>query len=440
MAVKASAPNTSVDRRWFLDVDAIGAGAPVIVLLLIGTWRKGGFFKPDIVVLPCLCVVLALTAPSVWTWLRRHRLPVLLGVASTAWWLGEAAIWRHGVESWRLPACWLCAAAGYAIVRGLPPATKTAVASAVTAIGVALSIAGLVLVAVRSSTWTWPDERSLRYQGPLTYPSAIGLYLLLTVLASLQAWPRTATASPRSIRFATITRAIVVLGVVATDSRGALAGLLVMVCFRTVRHELGAAILAAIAGAPVLLYAQRDGVRPLLVLVAVCLTVGIAVLPNSSLHKAIRYLALPALGAAGWLLATQHHAVAGVDASWTERGHILRGAIHLFGAHPLFGAGPDPSIPTTTLTGLPGVDAFAHNEPLEMLLSIGIVGTAFFAITVVYVIRALWARRGALASPVLTTVLAGGLVDFVWHFPALGLLGGVVAAVEMPPHDGDVTS
>jgi O-antigen ligase len=150
--------------------------------------------------------------------------------------------------------------------------------------------------------------------------------------------------------------------------------------------------------------------------------------PDTLLHRGIRLIALPALVAAGWLLATQHHAVSGLDASWTERGHILRGALTVFGSHPLLGAGPDPWIPTKTLSGLPGVDAFAHNEPLELLISVGLLGTAVIVAAAVVVVRHLHLHRHTIVGPLAAGVAAAGLVDFVWHFAALGLLCGAVAA------------
>jgi len=430
--VAASAP------PWFFNLEALGACAPLVVLIVVGTMRKGAFFKPDVVVLPCLCLALAATSPVVLRWLRDHPVPVLAGVVVTAWWVADAAIWRHPVESWRLAATWVCAAAGYGVARSLPLVSRRIAALAITALGFGLAVAGLVLVCVHATAWTWTDERSLRFQGPLTYPSAIGLYLLVTLLASLEVWRATGGASAgtdaiagagtsNTTRLATVVRAIIMLGVVSTDSRGALASLVVLLCFPWIRHELGRSAVATLIAAPALLYGQRDGVRPILLLVAVVLAIAIAMLPKSLMRQAFRYLAIPAIVLAGWLLATQHRAVSGIDASWTERGHILRGAVTVFGAHSLLGAGPDPAIPTTTLSGLPGIDAFAHNEPLEILLSTGIVGMLVFVVAALVVVRALWARRSRVAMPVFATALAGGLVDFVWHFPALGLLCGVVA-------------
>jgi O-antigen ligase len=127
----------------------------------------------------------------------------------------------------------------------------------------------------------------------------------------------------------------------------------------------------------------------------------------------------------GWLLVTQHHAVSGFDASWTERGHILRGAVTVFADHPLLGAGPDPAFAAHTLSGQAGIAYFTHNEPVEILISVGILGTLVLAGCAVIVGRAV--AVGSPAIPVLASVAAAGLVDFVWHFPALGLATGIVA-------------
>lgn len=412
-----------------IDLDALGAAAPIVVLIVVGALRKGAFFKPDVVMLPVLCVAMALVSPPVLRWLRAHPLPVLLGVTAVAWWVVEAVIWRHDVESWRMPATWVCAATGYGVTRALPMTARKVVAAAITFLGLSFAVTGLALVAARSTTWTWPDERSLRFQGSLTYPSAIGLYLLITLFASAELWPDDTARAARARRVIVGVRALILLGTVATDSRGALAALAVMLCFRSVRRWLGPALIAAAVAAPLLLYGQRDGVRPELIAAAVVVALAASGLPEAMLRKVLPVLAVPALVVAGWLLATQHHDVSGLDASWTERGHILSGAGDVLYAHPLFGAGPDPWIPTHTLSGAPGIDAFAHNEPLELLISIGVVGALFVVIAFTAVSRTLFEQRSRYAVPLLATVAVAGLVDFVWHFAALGLCAGVVAGI-----------
>jgi hypothetical protein len=417
-----------------LDVAGIVAAAPVIVLIGVGTARKGGFFAPDVVVFPCLCLALALVSPVVLRWLADHPVPALAGVAGSAWWVLDAVVRGHGIESWRLAATWVAGACGYAVVRGLDDAARRAVTLAVSAGGLAIAVAGLVVVATDAPVWTLADERSLRFAGPLTYPSAIGLYLLLTLVASTQLAgdTRRILTSARGHQITAVAQAVIVLGAIATDSRGTVAGLVVLACLRRTRAALWPGLSAATLAAPLLLIGQRAGVRPLLVLGAVVVAVILAWFWRPGLARRLLPLVVPALGAAGFLLATQHRTVSGFDASWTERGHILAGAVRVFTAHPLVGAGPDPWIPTRTLSGVPGVDAFAHNEPLQLLISVGVIGVAVLIGAGVVVGRSVWAKRTAAATPVLAATATCGLVDFVWHFPVLGLLAGVVAAAGLP--------
>ncbi|MDT4893847.1 MAG: hypothetical protein QOE97_2882 [Pseudonocardiales bacterium] len=422
-----AAPDKSLPHLDVSDIgaDAIGFAAPLITLLAIGTLRKGGFFRPDIVVLPIVAVALAASAAPARRWLRTNPVASAAVVLATGWWLIAAIQSRHGVESWRLPATWMCAVAGYGAARGLPPAARRVMVLSVAVLGCAITVAGLTLVGVHADTWTWLDERSLRLAGPLTYPSATGLFLAVALLATIDLWPDD-DSSITGRRWAPVVRTLMLVGVVATDSRGAVLGLAVALCFPRVRRALLPAVVAAGLGAPIVLLGQRDGGRPAIIAAGALLALAIAFVPNGVLRGLGRIVAVPAIGLVGWLLLTQHHAVSGLDASWAERGHILRGAVDVLRLHPLFGSGPDPTVAAKTLNGQPGIAYFVHNEPLEILVSIGVVGAAVLVVCAVIVLKALRLSRSQLAAPVLAMVGAAGLVDFVWHFPAFGLLCGVV--------------
>jgi hypothetical protein len=401
--------------------------APLLTLLVLASWRKGAFFRPDIVVMPVLATALALTTPQVRDWLRQHLQATAAVVLATGWWIGDAVAWHHSVDSWRLPATWICLAAGYACARSLPAAAQTAARTGTAIAGLLVATTGLVAVATRSTFWTLPDERSLRFSGSFTYPSAVGLFLVIALIAG--------SDLPNGAVFAAA-RAVTVLGIVATDSRGAVVGLVVALCFRGVRRAIGAPTIAALVGAPLLLIGQRAHANHALVAAAVIVAVGLTFIPDGVLSRVVRLLALPAFAVAGWLLLTQHHAVSGFDASWTDRGDILRGAWKVFTKHPLLGAGPDPSFGAHTLSGAPGIAYFTHNEPVEILISVGIVGVVVLAACGTVVVRAVRSSFGPLAAPVLVTVAAAGLVDFEWHFAALGLAAGIVAGastVSRPP-------
>jgi O-antigen ligase/polysaccharide polymerase Wzy-like membrane protein len=399
-----------------VDLEAFAAAVPILTLLVIAILRKGAFFRPDIVVSPALTVALAMSTPQVRAWCRHQLAAVGAGVLATACWIGDAELSHHSIDSWRLPSAWLCLAAGYGCARSLSSAGRRAASAGVAAAGVALAIAGLVLVGVHATLWTLPDERSLRFSGPFTYPSAVGLFLVIALIAGSE------FDAGRGMACA---RAVTVLGIVATDSRGAVVGLAVALCFRDVRRTLTTAVVAAVIGAPLLLLGQRMHASRLEIVAAIVVAVGLAFVPDGVIRRVVGFVAIPAVVVVGWLLVTQHHAVSGFDASWTERGHILRGAVTVFAHHPLLGAGPDPAFGAHTLSGQAGIAYFTHNEPVEILISVGILGTLVLAGCAVIVWHAV--AKGPPTIPVLMSVAAAGLVDFVWHFPALGLATGIVA-------------
>jgi O-antigen ligase len=403
---------------------AVALAAPLLTLLVVGIIRKGAFFRPDIVVAPSLAVALALSNADVRTWLRKHLIVLAAIAIGTAWWLASALVWRHSVNTWELPAAWLSLLAGYGCARTLTPQAKRVVLAGVAVVGLALAVAALVVIGVHSTAWTFLDERSLRFSGPFTYPSAAGLFFVMALIAGAAAAD---TWSPVEQRVITIGAAVIALGVVSTDSRGAVLGIVVMLCFRRLRQRLRVAVLAAIVAAPLLLIGQRADSNRLLVVGAVAVAVALAFVPDGVAVRALSVVAAPAFCLLGWLLVTQHHVVSGLDASWTERGNVLHGAMHVFAAHPFFGAGPDPLIPAHTLAGQPGIAYFAHNEPVEVLISVGIVGTLVLVTCAGLVVRGLRAYHTDLAAPALVTAFVAGAVDFVWHFAALGLAVGIVA-------------
>jgi O-Antigen ligase len=405
--------------------DAMAAAAPILTLLAVAVIRKGAFFRPDIVVTPALCIALALSARQVRHWLRTHMPAAVAIVIATAWWVGDGLLWRHSTNSWELPGAWLALAAAYATTRALSAEARRTALVGVAAAGVALALAALALIGVRSRVWTFVDERSLRFAGPFTYPSAAGLFLVLALLAGADL---DAVTSRRWQQLVDVGAALTVLGVIATDSRGSVLALIVVMFFRKIRSRIGAPALAAVVAAPLLLIGQRADFSHWLILAAAALAATLCLLPHIAARRLLQVAIVPAAGIVGWLLITQHHAVSGLDASWTERGTILRGAATVFRRHPIFGAGPDPLIPAHTLAGQPGIAYFAHDEVVEVFISVGVIGVVVLSACAALVVRALYRNSSTLASPVLASAVAAGLVDFVWHFPALGLACGVVAA------------
>src|SRR6185437_13374427 len=140
------------------NLDAVALAAPVLTLLLVAIIRKGAFFRPDIVVSPALTLALALSVPQVRDWARDHLAAVAAGLLATAWWIGDTELSHHSVDSWRLPAAWLCLATGYGCARSLSAAARRAALIGTAVMGDALAITGLALVGVRSTFWTLQDQ------------------------------------------------------------------------------------------------------------------------------------------------------------------------------------------------------------------------------------------------------------------------------------------
>ncbi len=391
MAASTAITQDASPRR--VNLDALALAAPLLTLLVVAIIRKGAFFRPDIVVSPALTLALALSVQQVRDWARDHLAAVAAGLLATAWWIGDAELSHHSVDSWRLPAAWLCLASGYGCARSLVPAARP---NGVDRHSSCRRRAG--------------DRRTCTGRRPvdvldLARPAFAALRRTLHLSqrrrsvhghfvdrghrhrAELATAPRRSPACAR-LRFSASCRPTVVVPWSGSRLRCA---------FASVRRELGIPVVAAVIGAPLLLLGQRTHTSHLLVVAAVIVAASLALIPDGVVRRVVRFVAVPAVCVVGWLLVTQHHAVSGFDASWTERGHILRGAVHVFAKHPLFGAGPDPTFGAHTLTGQAGIAYFTHNEPVEILISVGVIGTVVLVLCAVIVVRALAAGRGSLA-------------------------------------------
>src|SRR5258708_4163129 len=111
-------------RSRRVDLDALALASPLLTLLILAILRQGAVFPPHIVVSPTLVIALALSTPQVRTWCRQHLAAVAAGVVATGWWIGDALLSHHSLDSWRLPSAWLCMAAGYGCARSLTPAAR----------------------------------------------------------------------------------------------------------------------------------------------------------------------------------------------------------------------------------------------------------------------------------------------------------------------------
>jgi O-antigen ligase len=104
-------------------------------------------------------------------------------------------------------------------------------------------------------------------------------------------------------------------------------------------------------------------------------------------------------------------------------------ALHVIASHPLVGAGPGHALRWTSAAGVVSVDQYVHDEYLQVLTDLGIVGGVLAACLLVSAGRLLWRARatspdGALWAGAVAAA-AGFLLhsgfDFIWQLPAIPL-------------------
>jgi O-antigen ligase len=94
----------------------------------------------------------------------------------------------------------------------------------------------------------------------------------------------------------------------------------------------------------------------------------------------------------------------------------------------------------TTADGRTVISRYAHNEYLQVLVQLGVIGFLLLLVLLAAITRTVWQGRAAAPSPQLWAGVAAGLValavhsglDFLWHIPAIPLLGALLIGLTTP--------
>lgn len=328
--------------------------------------------------------------------------------------------------------------------RWLDGAARDLVLAGLVSCGVLLALLGWLGLALHLPRWTWQGQGLWRSSSTLTYPNATAVVLAMLALVVLACL----TESPRSMRLV-LSATVLLAGLVATLSRAGLLGLavgvLVLAAARgpaaVARAGRGPALGAAVAALGLVPTMTAATPRPGPALVA--LVGGVAISAGAAALRwnrwvvggfALLALALCVPGLSGITAITG----ARLTVDDPERAASFRAALRIFGEHRLIGAGP--SLPA--LTWDPGhgtrIYRYAHNEYLQVLAELGIVGGLLLAALLASVLRRLGQRcrsggavsAGALAAVTALAVHAG--FDFVWHIPAIPLLAAALVGLASP--------
>ena len=446
--------------RWVLSPQW---GAPLLLTALsVSLVTQGAFYLRAQLWVAALLGATLLALPGLHRLARADR-PVTLALAGLAGWAVIGAVLHHDPRA-AVPylALLIGVLAVFLACGGLDAGARDLVLTGLFGCGVLIALLGWLGLALHWRRWTWQGQGLWRASSTLTYPNATAIILAMLALVTLACL----TETPRSTRLALGTT-VLLTGLIATLSRAGLmavaVGLLALAAARGPRALLRAgwgpvlgAVVAAFGLVPTM---TASGPRP--VPAALALAAGLAIsagataLRPSPFSRPSRYgrrspfsrygpvavggLVLLALGPRlpGWNGVT---AVTGarLTVDDPERAASFHAALQVFQQHWLIGAGP--SLPN--LTWAPGsgsrVYRYAHNEYLQVLAELGIVGGVLLATLLATLLRRLYQRRrtggsvsaGALAASAALAFHAG--FDFVWHIPAIPLLAAALVGLASP--------
>ncbi|MEU7528576.1 O-antigen ligase family protein [Saccharothrix sp. NPDC042600] len=414
--------------------------APPVLLLLgavaAAVVAQGGYYLPGRVlsgVLAGAALVLAVTTDR-----DSPRGPVVWAGGALALW----ALVRGGLAGdlgAGLPVVVAvgCLVAGVVVVRQAPERARESCGDVLVWVGVAVALTGWVAVVWRIPSWSVVADGLARAASTLTYPNAAA-----ALLAALAVFAITTDRNA-------LLGCLLLVGLGATLSRAGGIALVVglgVACVvagpRVVLRNLAAPLVGALVALAALV-PSFPVARPAQVLLAVAgLVVGVAgtyLLEQARGRVRVAVLAVGVVVAGAFgALKSESLLVGRLTLDSPDRGGALGAAWDLVVAHPLIGVGPGRGwFVWTRADGDARVMRYVHNEYLQVLVELGVIGLGLVACVLVAVVltvrrRAAGPWAGAVAAVAVLLVHSG--FDFLWHLPVTLLTAGLLVGLAAPPH------
>ena len=364
----------------------------LVVALVVAVAAQGAYYGAGQQVVAVVLLLALFAALRARPWSRDDALlaPVGTGAALAAWTAISATV--AGDISAALPV--IARLAGVVVVllavRRLTGGQRDALAAALVAVGGLVAATGWVGVAWRVTPWALEDQGLWRAATTLTYANAAaGLLVPLALLAVARLAARPGVP-------ATVAAWLLLVGTGATLSRGGALALAVGAAVlaallgpgRTLRAA-GPPTLGAVVALAGLVPSMPASSPPRPALAAAALVAGVTVAVGGSRRRS-RPLTLGLATAV--LVACAVLAVGGraADAAATvtsarltiaspDRAAAARAALRVTVERPLTGTGPNRAVLTWVQDGRRVTSRYAHNEYLQVLAELGVVGLALLA-------------------------------------------------------------
>lgn len=427
-------------------------GVLLVTALAGALFAQGGYYRPSQWPVAVLLVGALLVAMRAQPWSRSDaRLAPLAACAALAGWAAVRAAVAGDVALAMGTVAMLVGAAATVLVarRSLD---GDGLSAAAVALGVAVAMTGWLGVAWRISPWALEDQRLWRAATTITYANAAASVLAALALLGLGRLVVRPGSPPGALALC-----VLLTGLGASMSRGGVLAAAVGAVALAALLGVGAVVRAAVApvlGASVALAGLVPSMPatspPRPVLAVVGLVAGLALTAWLAVEGGRRRVAPVLVVAAllclvvasgpGWPGGAAVRQARFTAAS-ADRVHALGAAVRLVGEHPVAGIGPGRAkLSWVGADGQTLVARYAHNEYVQLLAELGAVGLALLFALLVTIARALLDRRRSHPSPPLWAGATAGLValavgsglDFLWHIPAVPLVGALLVGITIP--------
>lgn len=316
---------------------------------------------------------------------------------------------------------------------------------AMIAIGVGVAATGWAGVALHVEPWGIAGPSTWRASSTLTYPNAAAAVLVVAAVVGVAR----RTVRPEATSLAIVTT-LLFAGLGATQSRGGAVALAVGGAVLLVTLGVGSVWRAAAApalGAAVILAglvagldsgsSARPAVAVIALLAGIAVAVGMERLPSWLMAASAGSVVV---GAA--LFAVVRLPADRLEVGSSDRAGAARAALDVIGSHRLAGVGPGRLLVTwETPGGLVGLE-LVHNEYLQLVAELGAIGGLLLAAVAAGVVRALVVARHvaprwswAAGVSALAALAVHSAFDFLWHIPAVALLGAAAFVLAVTPND-----
>ena len=414
---------------------------------------QGGFYSSGRV--GVLALVLCAAVLTTWegSWDVTDRRLTFTSVILIAWAVLNGVVRGSWLDAVPASATVVAFTFMFLVARRLSGDERRAASVGVVAVGVVVAVAGLWGIATHRGPWAAPEGQVWRSLAGTTYWNATAAILVMLAVVALAWCARDPAASAPAVA-----AAVLLAGAAATLSRGgALAAVAGIACLG-VLGGIGAlrAAVPPLMGAGLIMLGlvpsipvtsgPNPGAAVLGLGVGLTATVVLSRrMPTVPSRRAVLGVAAGAVVLGALIIPALASRVTVASPRWST----WRAALRIVAEHPLIGVGPGRLVLVwRDAAGVTHGTTLVHNEWLQLLGELGVVGAGLVLVMAVVVMRPVvrglhgpqpvFARAGLAAA---TVFLTASTFDFLWHLIAIPvllamILGSVASSTTQPsnPH------